>query len=162
MEPCEGQGQGEGWTSTLRASVMGALHAVTGVGAPREEGDDGLTRAPSMQRERREEGMGWQRRFAREEGEWEQGSGYALSRSSASAPYVPNGYLEPPPLAALQLSHGTSGTATDGDGDGMSVRTENSRVPLVARPRPAAVVSRASSVYSTAGYGEGEGYFSHV
>jgi hypothetical protein len=162
MEPGEGQGQGEGWTSTLRASVMGALHAVTGVGAPREEGDDGLTRAPSMQRERREEGMGWQRRFAREEGEWEQGSGYALSRSSGSAPYVPNGYLESPPLAALQLSHGTSGTATDGDGDGMSVRTENSRVPLVARPRPAAVVSRASSLYSSAGYGEGEGYFSHV
>ncbi|KAJ7804133.1 hypothetical protein B0H14DRAFT_1625248 [Mycena olivaceomarginata] len=68
-----GRDRARAGTSTLRVSVMGALHAVTGVGAPREEGDDGLTRAPSMQRERREEGMGWQRRYAREEGEWEQG-----------------------------------------------------------------------------------------
>ncbi|KAJ7815018.1 hypothetical protein B0H14DRAFT_1413433 [Mycena olivaceomarginata] len=85
MAPREGQGQGEGWTSTLRVSMMGALHAITGVGAPQEEGDEGLTRAPSMQRERRGQGMGRQRQFAQEEG---------ASRSSASTPY--NGYLEPP------------------------------------------------------------------
>ncbi|KAJ7838872.1 hypothetical protein B0H14DRAFT_3869929 [Mycena olivaceomarginata] len=100
MRPCEGQGQGEGWTIDAARERDGCAARRPGVGAPREEGDDGAGARAEY--------------AAREAGG---GDGVAAA-----------------------LSHGTSGTAIDSDGDGMSVRTENSRVPLVARPRPAAVV----------------------
>ncbi|KAF7343949.1 hypothetical protein MVEN_01683700 [Mycena venus] len=159
--------QRQRWTQTLRASVLGAFHAV--VGSPvagrdaREEAgeefgdEDGLTRAPSMQRRRREEG--WRRFALREEADLERGTTSVSSSSWGSVSHIPGcsfGQLEPP-AAALQHSGISMGT-----NDGASVRTGHSRVPLiqVARPRPAALVSRASagSVYSTASASAGYGY----
>ncbi|KAJ7879159.1 hypothetical protein B0H13DRAFT_2278898 [Mycena leptocephala] len=144
------QGQVEGWTQTLRASVLGALHAVTGVmnpvaptGDEARDDDDGLTRAPSMARERREQG--W-RRFAQQERDLERQSSVSSRSSAAGAMHIPESnrhmHLEPLPVA-LQHSSISMGSDTN------TMRTDNSRVPLIARPRPAALVSRASSVYST-------------
>lgn len=133
----ETQGQQvEGWTQTIRASVLGAFQAVTGTAMPSAAPwpeDDGLTRAPSMARARRE--LGW-RRFAAQE----------IDDNDSDASTIdirePRGHFDlPPPPAALQLS-GISMARSDAD----TVRTEHSRVPLIPRPLP---VSRASSVYST-------------
>ncbi|KAJ6462591.1 hypothetical protein C8R45DRAFT_1178333 [Mycena sanguinolenta] len=170
-----GAGEGEGWTQTLRASVLSAFHAVTGGAGvasplPSRDGDDGLTRAPTMSRARARREEGWAR-FSARQGGGDLERGQSVS-SRDSVLHVPNAeYYYPhhadhhqqqyhhhehhlqPPLAALQhsaLSMGTDismGTTMTGE----TVRTENSRAPLiVARPRPAALVSRASSVYSTA------------
>ncbi|KAJ6554246.1 hypothetical protein B0H19DRAFT_1152961 [Mycena capillaripes] len=141
------EGQGEGWTQTIRASVLGAFHAVTGVGSPaalsreeaREEGDDGLTRRPSMARERRE--LGW-RRFEERERDLERQQSVSSRRSSLRAMHIPERSIDHPQLNSAISMATTAMTNT-------SVRTDNSRVPLIARPRPAALVSRASSVYST-------------
>ncbi|KAJ7653654.1 hypothetical protein DFH06DRAFT_1474787 [Mycena polygramma] len=144
----QGQGQGEGWTQTLRASVLGAFQAFTAAtpsrDEAREEGDDGLTRAPSTARERRE--AGW-RRFAEEE-RVQRGESVSSrsSRSSVGAPrlHIPEGnigHLHPHPHPHLGISMASSPST--------SVRTDNSRAPLISRPRPAALVSRTSSVYST-------------
>ncbi|KAJ6540989.1 hypothetical protein DFH09DRAFT_1394899 [Mycena vulgaris] len=135
------QEQGDGWTQTIRASVLGAFHAVTGAAsaAPQED-NDGLTRAPSMGRERRE--SGW-RRFAAQEMDGSNTSSRASGRGIIPERGMGTGmgHLElAPPPAALQLS----GISLRSDAD--TVRTDNSRVPLIPRPAPA---SRASSVYST-------------
>ncbi|KAF8178521.1 hypothetical protein K438DRAFT_1264387 [Mycena galopus ATCC 62051] len=148
----QAEGQGEGWTQTLRTSVLGAFHAVTGGAAPTTaspstggDHDDGLTRAPTMGRTRRE--LGW-RRFAREEREREgdlERAESVSSRGSLRTTRMPPSFPGDPPLSAISM--GTTATAT-------TTRTDNSRAPLVgigiARPRPAALVSRTSSMYSTA------------
>ncbi|KAJ7153074.1 hypothetical protein C8R43DRAFT_453043 [Mycena crocata] len=134
----------EGWTQTLRASVLTAFQAVTGTGSTpsTDNGDDGLTHAPSMSRKRREQG--WER-FAAEERERDLQRESSMSSHGGSmtgAIHVPHGHLTPP-AAALQLS----GMSTASEAN--TVRTENSRVPLIPRSRPSALVSSASSIYST-------------
>ncbi|KAJ7730160.1 hypothetical protein B0H16DRAFT_222051 [Mycena metata] len=148
----ESQGQGEGWTQAIRASVLHALHAVTGATTPnsddetRVDGGDGLTlgHAPSTRRERREEG--W-RRFAQQEREKELERERSMSsRGSTIGMRGGGGYLQPPALA-LQPSMASDVTATN-----QSLRTNNSQVPLIPRPGPA-LMSRTSSMtcslYST-------------
>ncbi|KAJ6485321.1 hypothetical protein C8R47DRAFT_1072683 [Mycena vitilis] len=145
----EEQGQGEGWTQTLRASVLGAFQAFTAVAPVRDEareGDDGLTRAPSTARERRE--AGWRRFADEEQGRVQRGVSVSSrsSRSSVGAArlHIPEGnigHLQPHPHPHLGISMASSPTT--------SVRTDSSRAPLISRPRPAALVSRTSSVYST-------------
>ncbi|KAJ7224548.1 hypothetical protein GGX14DRAFT_694217 [Mycena pura] len=140
-----GQGQIEGWTQALRSSVLGALHAVTGGGVngillPDEAEEDHLTRAPSMVARARRE-SGW-RRFAAQDGDLER----EPSRSSMGAVRysVPGSSRMEPPAFSLSFQPSCTSLASDMH----SVRTDNSRVPLIARPRPA-LVARASSVYST-------------
>ncbi|KAJ7493685.1 hypothetical protein FB451DRAFT_1215128 [Mycena latifolia] len=144
----QGQGQTEGWTQTIRASVLGAFHAVTGGAlspAPSEPEDDGLTRAPSMSqsraRARRE--SGWARFAAQEMDDSDAPTIGAPEREHAAYEGHNHFQLAPPP-AALQLSATGTGISSRSDAD--TVRTENSRAPLIPRPQP---VSRASSVYST-------------
>ncbi|KAJ7153224.1 hypothetical protein C8R46DRAFT_1301432 [Mycena filopes] len=159
--PSDAPAQGEGWTEAIRASVMSALNAVTGAGTTtptsddeaRVDGGDGLTlgHAPSTRRARREEG--W-RRFQDAQREMDLDLERAESVSTVGDGACGGYYLAPPQLArGLQPSMASDLTTTTAQ----SVRTENSRVPLVTRPRPA-VVSRASSasVYSTDGYGYGK------
>ncbi|KAJ7697004.1 hypothetical protein B0H17DRAFT_1130652 [Mycena rosella] len=161
----QGQGQGqqpEGWTQTLRASVLGAFAAVTGAPpAPpaRADSDDGLTRKPSMGRARREREAGWRRFAAADEGD--EGDGESVSDGSDVGGGERGAYYLAPPPTALWLSHAGTGMSSMRS-DTETVRTEHSRVPLIGRPRPA---SRASSVYSTGsavpGYGPEFGYTSH-
>ncbi|KAK7055597.1 hypothetical protein R3P38DRAFT_2499538 [Favolaschia claudopus] len=147
--PAEGE-MTPGWTQTLRASVLNAIYAVTGVGGSgstqaemreAKSGNDGFTRAPSMgrARERREEG--W-RRFAREEMQMErevhrQGSvAFSHSTSEHLADMERHSHLESPGVTMQPSAAAVAGA-------------EQSPAQL-SRPRPAALVSRASSVYSTA------------
>ncbi|KAJ7038983.1 hypothetical protein C8F04DRAFT_1392776 [Mycena alexandri] len=155
LDESQTQGQGgEGWTQAIRASVLHALHAVTGAGATtpnsddeaRVDGGDGLTlgHAPSTRRERREEG--W-RRFAQRERERELERKRSMSsRGSTIGIGGGGGYLQPPAVG-LQPSMASDVTATN-----QSLRTNNSQVPLIPRPRPA-LMSRTSSttdsLYST-------------
>ncbi|KAJ7060205.1 hypothetical protein C8F01DRAFT_1141828 [Mycena amicta] len=136
------QEMNEGWTQTLRTSVLNAFQAVTGVGSSEDE-EDNLTHAPSMvgrerrqsvSRERRE--SGWAR-FAAEE--------MTLDRTESYST-VDSQFLAPPRATALQIQ--PSGTSFASDGNS-SVQTDNSRAPLITKPRNA-MLSRESSVYSTA------------
>ncbi|KAJ7054644.1 hypothetical protein C8F01DRAFT_1162385 [Mycena amicta] len=136
------QEMNEGWTQTLRTSVLNAFQAVTGVGSSEDE-EDNLTHAPSMvgrerrqsvSRERRE--SGWAR-FAAEE--------MTLDRTESYST-VDSQFLAPPRATALQIQ--PSGTSFASDGNN-SVQTDNSQAPLITKPRTV-MLSRESSVYSTA------------
>ncbi|KAJ6620488.1 hypothetical protein B0H10DRAFT_2215997 [Mycena sp. CBHHK59/15] len=147
--------EGEGWTQAIRASVLGAISAVTGAAslgtAPRGDGDareggDRLTHAPSLGRRRRE--SGWAR-FAAQEMDIGHDADLSSMGSAAGTVHVPESgasYLHLAPSASLQLSSMSMGSNN-------TAQTDNSRLLLIGRPHPFARLSRESSVYSDASNG---------
>ncbi|KAJ7450283.1 hypothetical protein B0H11DRAFT_2289307 [Mycena galericulata] len=179
----EQQQQQQGWGETLRASVLGAFHAVTGAASPlgasantansnaaSASGEDALTRAPTTGRARRE--AGWAR-FAQAERARSVSSARSIRTDASGGMGGMYMDLARPPALGLglhpQYSANTNpfGSTTGSDADAASVRTDNSRAPLVdghggiRRPRPA-VVSRVSqesgSVYSVGSAVPPQGY----
>ncbi|KAJ7257817.1 hypothetical protein C8J57DRAFT_1516695 [Mycena rebaudengoi] len=156
--PAQEEGEREGWTQTIRAGVMGAWSAVAGAtilgGTPpnepgRDMDDDGLTHAPSMNRQRRE--SGW-RRFT-EQMDREGDVGSLVSTSSVGGTiYVPesgSGHLYLAPPASLQFTNTTTASISSD-----TVTSNNSRTRLIGQPpRPVTLLSRESSIYSTVSMG---------
>ncbi|KAF7321156.1 hypothetical protein HMN09_00203700 [Mycena chlorophos] len=140
--------ESEGWTQTLRASVLNAFQAVAGFGS---EPEDHLTRLPSVarrerrqsvSRERRE--IGWAR-FAAEEVSVSDAASYL----TAAQPDDPR-FLAPPTVVLPRGSGPWSSSSGSSVASGMSIGSGSSQVPLIVKPRPAMTMSRESSVYSVA------------
>ncbi|CAK5270101.1 unnamed protein product [Mycena citricolor] len=124
----------EGWGESLRASVLGAIFAVTGGSNAGEDDPDRYTPAPNMvAKERRE--SGW-KRFAETEMD-----AVSLQSSALSTVYVPDAHAD------VALARESVAPTTSMKNLGPESESQNSETPLVRRG--AAPRRAPSSVYST-------------